>query len=65
MNAPSHPLLHHDRADAAAIILAASYDLRPETAEETLRQFAREMLPSIDSALARAAAGDSSAEGAK
>jgi exosortase A len=52
--------------DAAAIILAASYDLRPETAEEALRQFAREMLPSIDSALARAAAGDSPpAQGAR
>jgi EpsI family protein len=39
--------------DAAAIILAAPYAERPEAAQETLRQFVREMLPSIEVALAR------------
>jgi EpsI family protein len=37
--------------DAAAIVLATPYDARPEIAAETLRLFAREMLPSIDAAL--------------
>ncbi len=41
-------------ADGAAIILATPYDERPGAAEGTLREFAREMLPSIDAALARA-----------
>jgi exosortase A len=39
--------------DAAAIILATPYDERTDVAQESLRQFVREMLPSIDSALAR------------
>jgi len=37
----------------AAIILATPYDGRPDRAEDTLREFARDMLPSIDAALAR------------
>jgi EpsI family protein len=41
------------RGDAsAAIILAAPFDTRPEAASESLRQFAREMRPSLDAALA-------------
>jgi exosortase A len=45
------------RGDAAAtLILAAPYAERTEAAEETLRQFVREMRPSIDAALARSAA---------
>ena len=43
--------------DAAVIMLAAPYETRPETAQETLRLFGRDMLPSINLALARAAAG--------
>ena len=39
--------------DAAAVILASPYDERAEVAEESLRQFVSEMLPSIDTALAR------------
>jgi EpsI family protein len=39
--------------DAAAIILFTPQREQPGAAEETLRQFAREMLPSIDAALAR------------
>lgn len=42
--------------DSAAILMATSYDERPEIAADTLRQFAREMLPSIDAALATAIA---------
>ncbi len=42
--------------DAAAIILATPYEEQPAVAEETLRQFVREMLPSVDSALARVGA---------
>jgi exosortase A len=41
--------------DSAAIVLAAPYDTRPETAADTLRVFAREMLPAIDNALRLAA----------
>jgi exosortase A len=37
--------------DSAAIVLAAPYETRSETAAETLRLFAREMLPAIDHAL--------------
>lgn len=40
--------------DSAAIVLAAAYDSRPETAAETLRLFTREMLPAIDHALGAA-----------
>ena len=39
--------------DGAAIILAAPYEGEPEDAAETLREFAREMTPSIDAELAR------------
>jgi exosortase A len=39
--------------DAAAIILFTPQREQPGAAEETLRQFARDMLPSIDDALAR------------
>jgi exosortase A len=42
--------------DAAAIILAIPYDERTDVAQETLRQFVREMLPSIEATLADAAA---------
>jgi exosortase A len=42
--------------DAAAIILATPYDERTDVAQETLRQFVREMLPSIEATLADAAA---------
>ncbi|HZM34777.1 MAG TPA: exosortase A [Burkholderiales bacterium] len=38
--------------ESAAIILAAPYEARPELAAESLRQFAREMRPSLDAALA-------------
>jgi exosortase A len=41
--------------DSAAIVLAAPYDSSPETAVDTLRVFAREMLPAIDNALRLAA----------
>jgi exosortase A len=41
--------------DSAAIVLAAPYEARPETAAETLRVFSREMLPAIDHALRLAA----------
>jgi EpsI family protein len=37
--------------DSAAIVLAAPYEARYETAAETLRLFTREMLPAIDHAL--------------
>lgn len=40
--------------DSAAIILAAPDERQPRRAEETLRQFARDMLPSVDAALASA-----------
>ena len=42
--------------DAAAIVLATPYDERTDVAQETLRQFVREMLPSIEATLADAAA---------
>jgi len=42
--------------DAAAIILAPPYDERTDAAQETLRQFVREMLPSIEATLADVAA---------
>ena len=42
--------------DAAAIILATPYEERPEDAEETLRQFVRDMLPSIEVALKQVSA---------
>jgi exosortase A len=45
--------------DCAAIVLAAPYEARPETAADTLRVFTREMLPSIDQVL-RAAAQEGS-----
>jgi exosortase A len=41
--------------DCAAIVLAAPYEARPETAADTLRVFTREMLPAIDRALRVAA----------
>ena len=37
--------------DCAAIVLAAPYEARPETAADTLRVFTREMLPAIDDVL--------------
>ena len=40
-------------ARGAAIILATPYDDRPGAAEETLREFVRGMLPSIEATLAR------------
>jgi exosortase A len=40
--------------DGAAIVLAVPYDDDLGTAADTLREFAREMAPSIDAALARA-----------
>lgn len=40
--------------DSAAVALAAPYEGRPETAADTLRVFAREMLPAIDQALREA-----------
>ena len=40
-------------SEGAAIILATPYDGRPGVAEATLREFANEMLPSIDATLAR------------
>ena len=45
--------------DAATIIFAAPYEERAEAAEASLRQFAHDMLPSINAALARAAAEES------
>lgn len=45
--------------DAATIVFGAPYEERAEAAESSLRQFARDMLPSIDAALARAAAEES------
>ena len=45
------------RGDAgAAIIIATPYEEQPDAAAEMLRQFARDMKPSIDAALAGAAA---------
>jgi len=42
------------RADSGvAIILATPYDEGPDRAEDTLRQFVHEMLPSIDATLTR------------
>jgi exosortase A len=41
--------------DSAAIVLASPYETRPEMAAETLRIFAREMLPAIDQTLRVAA----------
>jgi exosortase A len=43
--------------DAAAIVIAAPYAERAELAQETLRQFVRDMRPSIDAVLAGRAAG--------
>jgi EpsI family protein len=40
--------------DAAAVILATPYDEQTEASAATLREFARDMLPSIDTALAKA-----------
>jgi EpsI family protein len=40
--------------DAAAVIIAAPYDEQPERARQTLREFASEMRPAIDAALAAA-----------
>ncbi len=45
--------------DSAVIILAVPYDERPELAAETLREFAREMRPSLLAALAAAKLGNS------
>jgi EpsI family protein len=42
--------------DCAAIVLAAPYEARPETAVDTLRVFTREMLPAIDDLLRAAVA---------
>jgi exosortase A len=47
--------------DGAAIILATPYSGDAQHAEKTLREFAAEMLPSIDAALARAKAGSKAA----
>lgn len=47
--------LLHRGDDSAAIVLAAPYEAHPEAAAETLRAFAREMLPAIDHALQAAA----------
>jgi len=44
--------------DAAVIMLATPYEIRTQAAEETLREFARAMLPSINAALAAAASGE-------
>lgn len=41
--------------DSAAIVLAAPYEARPETASDTLRVFTRDMLPAIDDVLRVAA----------
>jgi exosortase A len=41
--------------DSVAIVLAAPYEVRPQAAAETLRDFTREMLPAIDYALRAAA----------
>jgi EpsI family protein len=38
--------------DGAAIIIAAPYGDRPEAAQQTLREFAQDMLPSIETARA-------------
>jgi len=38
--------------DGAAIVMAAPYDDRPEAAQQALREFAQDMLPSIETALA-------------
>jgi EpsI family protein len=38
--------------DGAAIIMAAPYEERPEGAQQALREFASDMLPSIEAALA-------------
>jgi EpsI family protein len=43
--------------DAAAVVIAAPYAERAEEAQETLRQFVRDMRPSIDAVLAGRAAG--------
>ena len=40
--------------DAAAIILAAPYEERPEGAQQVLREFTRDMLPAIEAALSTA-----------
>ncbi|HEY1288925.1 MAG TPA: exosortase A [Burkholderiales bacterium] len=45
--------------DSVAIVLAAPYEARPQAAAETLRMFAREMLPAIDHALRVAAQKES------
>jgi len=45
--------------DSVAIVLAAPYEARPQAAAETLRVFAREMLPAIDHALRVAAQKES------
>ena len=51
-------------AEGAAIIVAAPYEDQQQIAAETMRQFLREMMPSIDAALTRAAltTGPASAE---
>ena len=43
------------RDDGAAIIVAAPYEGEPEDAADTLREFALEMTPSVEAALARVA----------
>ena len=43
------------RDDGAAIIIAAPYEGEPDDAADTLREFALEMAPSIEAALARVA----------
>ena len=47
-------LLRHGD-DCAAIVLAAPYEARPESAADTLRTFARDMVPAIDDVLRVAA----------
>ncbi len=43
--------------DAAAVVVAAPYAERPQAAQEALRQFVRDMQPSIDAALGGGGAG--------
>jgi exosortase A len=48
--------------DAVAIIITTPYDERTDVAQESLRQFVRGMVPSIDSALARVEADAAAAK---
>jgi exosortase A len=53
IEAKSRLLGHWD--DAAAIIVYAPYDEQPETAAQTMREFLRDMMPSLTATLDRAA----------